>query len=210
MHLPDGFLSPQITLPAFAVAAPLWAVGARRHLGSDAAEALPVLGCLTALAFVLQTIQIPTPGGTSVHVVGVALLALTHGPLAAFVCESLVLLVQALFFGAGGVTVLAVNALAMGLVGPAAGWLAHRALARLSGRAAAFAAGYVALQCSALAVAAVLGLQHALSPEHFPVPFTVTLAAMMIPSLTVGGLAEGAYTLFAFGLVRRGWARAAA
>ena len=210
MHLPDGFLSPQLTLPAFAVAAPLWVAGARRHLGRDAADALPVLGCLTALAFVLQTIQIPVPGGTSVHVVGVTLLALTHGPLAAFVCESLVLLVQALFFGAGGVTVLAVNALAMGLVGPAAAWLAHRLLRRLSERAAAFAAGYVALQLSSLCVAGVLGLQHALSPDHFPVPFTITLAATMLPSLTAGGLAEGAYTLFALGLVKKVAARALA
>ena len=28
MHVPDGFVSPQITLPAYAVAAPLWLVHA--------------------------------------------------------------------------------------------------------------------------------------------------------------------------------------
>lgn len=210
MHLPDGFLSPLVTIPAFAVAAPLWAAGFRRYLGPDAADGIPLLGCLTALAFVLQTIQIPVPGGTSVHVVGVTLLAITHGPLAAFVCETLVLLVQALFFGAGGVTVLAVNALAMGLVGPAAGWLTHRLLRRLSGRAAAFAGGYVALQLSSLTVAAVMGLQHFLSPGQLPVSFEVALAATMLPSLTAGGLAEGAYTLFALGLVEKVKARATA
>ena len=60
------------------------------------------MGTLTAVAFVLQTLRIPVPGGTSTHVVGAALLALVFHPLAAFVCEGLVLAVQALFFGAGG------------------------------------------------------------------------------------------------------------
>jgi cobalt/nickel transport system permease protein len=155
MHLPDGFLSPQLTLPAAAVAAPLWAWAARRHFGRDAAESLPVIGSLTALSFVVQTIMIPVPGGTSTHLVGVALLALRHHPLVAFVCETLVLLIQALFFGAGGVTVLGVNALAMGLLGPLAGWLAWRALRGLSERAGLFLAGWLSTQVATLAVAGV-------------------------------------------------------
>jgi cobalt/nickel transport system permease protein len=203
MHLPDGFLSPQITLPAYAVAAPLAAWGARRHFGREAAESLPVLGTLTALALVVQTIMIPVPGGTSTHLVGVTLLALLFGPLAAFVCEGLVLLLQALFFGAGGVTVLGVNALAMGLLGPLAGWLAWRALRRLSGRTALFLAGWLSTQVSSLAVVAVLALQHRLDPRVFPVAPAVTLAAMLVPSLAVTGVVEGLYTVFTWSLVRK-------
>jgi cobalt/nickel transport system permease protein len=203
MHVPDGFLSPQITLPAYAVAAPLWAWGVRRHFGRAAAESLPVMGSLTALAFVIQTIAIPVPGGTSTHLVGVTLLALLFHPLVAFVCESLVLVVQALFFGAGGITVLGVNALAMGLLGPLAGWLAWKALRHASEKAAVFAAAYVAMQVASLAVAGALGLQHALSPRHFPLPLAVVLPATLAPSLTVAGLAEGAYTVFALSLLRK-------
>lgn len=204
MHVPDGFLSPQITLPAYAVSAPLWAWAAHRHFGRAAAESLPVIGSLTALAFVIQTIMIPVPGGTSTHLVGVTLLALLYHPLVAFVCESLVLLVQALFFGAGGITVLGVNALAMGLLGPLAGWLAWKALRRVHQGAAAFVAAYVAMQVAALAVAGALGLQHALSARYFPLPLEVVLPAMMLPSLTAAGLAEGAYTVFALSLLRKG------
>ena len=203
MHVPDGFLSPQITVPAYAVSAPLWAWAARRHFGRDAAESLPVLGSLTALAFVIQTIMIPVPGGTSTHLVGVTLLALLFHPLVAFVCESLTLLVQALFFGAGGITVLGVNALAMGLLGPLAGWLVHRALRGLSERWATLLAGYAAMQVSTLAVALTLGLQHHLAPRYFPIPFAVTLTGMMVPSLTIGGAVEGLYTLFALSLLRK-------
>ncbi len=203
MHVPDGFLSPQITVPAYAVSAPLWAWAARRHFGHAAAEALPVIGTLTALSFAVQTIMIPVPGGTSTHLVGVTLLALLYHPLVAFVCESLTLVVQALFFGEGGVTVLAVNALAMGLLGPLAGWLVHRALRRLSERGAVLAAGYVAMQVSTLAVALTLGLQHALAPRYFPMPLAVTLTGMMLPSLTVAGAVEALYTVFALSLLRR-------
>jgi cobalt/nickel transport system permease protein len=203
MHVPDGFLSPQITLPAYAVSAPLWAWAARRHFGRASAESLPVIGSLTALAFVVQTIMIPVPGGTSTHLVGMTLLALLYHPLVAFVCESLVLLVQALFFGAGGITVLGVNALAMGLLGPLAGWLVWKALRRLNAKVAAFAAAYVSMQVATLTVAVALGLQHALSARYFPVPLAVVLPAMMIPSLTAAGLAEGAFTVFTLSLLRK-------
>jgi cobalt/nickel transport system permease protein len=202
MHVPDGFLSPQVTVPAYAVSAPLWAWAARRHFGPASVESLPVMGSLTALAFVVQTIVIPVPGGTSTHLVGVTLLALLHGPLAAFVCESLVLLVQALFFGAGGVTVLGVNALAMGLLGPLAGWLAWRAVRRLSEKVALFLAGWVSTQVAALAVAGALAFQHRLDPGYFPVPPAITFAAMMLPSL-VAGVIEGLYTVLALSLLRR-------
>jgi len=203
MHVPDGFLSPQITVPAYAVCAPLWAWAVRRHFGRSAAESLPVVGSLTALAFVVQTIMIPVPGGTSTHLVGVTLLALLYHPLVAFVCESLVLVVQALFFGAGGITVLGVNALAMGLLGPLAGWLAWKALRRVSEKAAVFVAAYVAMQVASLALAGALALQHALSARYFPMPAAVVLPAMMLPSLTAAGLAEGAYTVFALSLLRK-------
>lgn len=210
MHVPDGFLSPQITIPAYAAAAPLWAWAARRHFGSRAVDALPLMGSLTALAFALQTIRIPVPGGTSTHLVGTTLLALLYHPLAAFVCESVVLAVQALFFGAGGVTTLAVNALAMGLLGPGAGWLAFRAARRIGEGPAAFVAAWIATQVASLAIALVLGLQHALDPAVFPVAPAVVLGAALLPSVAVTGVVEGAYTVAALGLLRRAKLRARA
>jgi cobalt/nickel transport system permease protein len=203
MHLPDGFISPQLSLPAYALAAPLWIWAVRRHFGREATESLPVIGTLTPLAFVIQTIMIPVPGGTSTHLVGVMLLALLYGPLVAFVCESLVLIVQALFFGAGGITVLGINALAMGLIGPLAGWLVWKTLRRLSEKLALFLAGWVATQVATLLVVGVLALQHRLDPGYFPVPISVTFAAMMVPSLTVAGVVEGLYTVFALSLLRK-------
>ncbi len=203
MHVPDGFLSPVITLPAWGAAAPLWYWSARRSFGASVTERLPVIGALTALAFVVQTLMIPVPGGTSTHVTGAAVIAILFGPATAFTCESLVLLLQAVLLGAGGLTVLGVNALAMGLLGPAVAWLVDRALRRFSGRAAAFAGAYLGLQAATLALAMLLGLQHHLSPAYMPVPLPVTLAAMMIPSLAVTGVVEGLYTVATLALLRK-------
>jgi cobalt/nickel transport system permease protein len=139
MQSPDGFLSPGRDPPgAGRRAAPRvlvsWSV--RTRFGPSAVESLPVVGSLTAVAFVIQTIAIPVPGGTSTHLLGVTLLALLFDPRVAFVCEALVLALQATLLGAGGVTVVGVNALAMGLLGPLAAWLVHRLLRRVHQRAA--------------------------------------------------------------------------
>jgi cobalt/nickel transport system permease protein len=131
------------------------------------------------------------------------LLALLYHPLVAFLCESLVLVVQALFFGAGGITVLGVNALAMGLLGPLVGWVAWKLLRRVSEKVALFLAGWASLQVATLTVVGVLALQHRLDPGYFPVPPAVVLTGMMIPSLAVTGVVEGLYTVFALSLVRK-------
>jgi cobalt/nickel transport system permease protein len=203
MHVPDGFLSPKITLPAWGIFAPLWAWAFRRGFGPSSAGALPVIGSLTALAFVVQGIAIPVPGGTSAHLGGIAILAVLQGPAVAFACESLVLLLQALLLGAGGITTLGVNALAMGLVGPGTAWLVWRALGRLRPRLAAFAAAWLGTQASTLLLALLLGLQHRLDPAYMPVPPEVVIPAMMVPSLAVLGVVEGLYTVATLALLRR-------
>jgi cobalt/nickel transport system permease protein len=203
MHIPDGFLAPTITIPAYAVATPLWLWAARKHFGPGQVDALPAVGALTAVAFVLQTIMIPLPGGTSTHLVGACLLALLRGPLVAFLCESLVLLLQALFFGAGGITVLGVNALAMGLCGPFVAWLLFQPLKGRVPRLGAFLAAYLGLQVSTVVVVLILGLQHHLNPAQFPTPLSVMAMTMMLPSLAITGLIEGIYTLFALGVLGR-------
>lgn len=193
MHIPDGLISPQTYLPAIAIAAPLWAIGARRlnrHMGD---ATLPRLAVFTALAFVMSTLMLPLPGGTSGHAIGVALLALTFGPWTAFMAYSLVLVLQALVMGAGGITALAVNALAMGFVGA---WMAVL-MARLMGGAgrdfAVIIAVWMSVMLSALLVALVLGLQPTIaqtpdgSPLFFPFGPAVSLPAILIPHMFIAG-----------------------
>jgi cobalt/nickel transport system permease protein len=211
MHIPDGFIAPQMYLPAYGVATGLWAYGLRRLRRALREEAIPQLAVLTAFCFVVMMVMLPLPGGTSAHATGVALLALLFGVWTAFISVSVVLLLQALLFGAGGVTALPVNALAMGMIGAAVAWYAYRSLRRVHEGFALVAAGWLSINASALVMALALGLQPVIAhaedgqPLFFPFGLSVTLPAVMIPHAVIG-VGEGALTLLMWRFVRRrGW-----
>jgi cobalt/nickel transport system permease protein len=200
VHIPDGFIAPQVYLPAAAAAGGGWFYGLRRLRSHLDERALPRLAVTTGLAFGLMSLSVPLPGGTSVHAMGIGLLALTFGVWTAFLSMSLVLLLQAVMFGEGGITTLPVNALAMGLAGSAAACLVHGALRRVHREAAVFAGAFAGVMTAALVLAVVLGLQPVLAhrpdgtPLFFPFGLRVTLPAVLIPHAVVG-VGEGALTL---------------
>jgi cobalt/nickel transport system permease protein len=203
MHIPDGFISPQTYVPAYIACAGLWWLALRRVRARLDAETLPYLAVLTALSFVLMMVALPMPGGTTAHASGIALLAVSFGVWMAFLAISLVLLMQALLFGDGGITALPVNALAMGFVGSLVAWALWRGLRPAHGPAALFIAGWLSVVLSALLVALVLGLQPLLAqdaqgrPLFFPFDLAITLPAVVIPHLLLG-LGEGALTMLGY------------
>ena len=208
MHIPDGFLSPQTYLPAYALAVGGWAYATRELRRRVDETLLPRLAVLTALTFVLMTVMLPLPGGTSVHASGIGILAVVFGPWLTFAVVSLVLLLQALVLGAGGVTVLPINALAMGLGGSFAACLGYRLLAPRWERAGLFAAGWLAAVVPAALIAVALGLQPTIAhrsdgqPLFFPFGLSVTLPAVLIPHAILG-LGEGLLTVLVVGFLRR-------
>lgn len=199
MHIPDGFLAPQTYLPAYAVAAGTWAWAARGLRERLDETTVPRLAMLTALAYGLGLVMVPVPGGTSGHMLGVALLALIFGVRLAFLAYSLVLLLQALLFGAGGITALGVNALSMGLAGSAAAVLAKR-LAGHREAAGVCIGAWLSVVVPAILLALVLGVQPLLgrrtdgTPLFFPFGLEVTLPAVVIPHLLIG-IAEAVLAL---------------
>lgn len=211
MHIPDGFIAPQVYLPAYAACAGLWAYALRRLRRELDDETLPRLAVTTAAAFVLMTVLVPLPGGTSVHATGIGMLAVLFGIWMGFLAVSLVLGLQALLLGAGGVTALPVNALAMGLVGCAAAAGLHRLLGAFSETAAAGAAGWAGVTVSSVLLALVLGIQPWIAtdaagePLFFPFGPAVTLPAVAGPSALVG-IGEGALTIAVWRYARsRSW-----
>ena len=208
MHVPDGFLSPQTYLPAYAAAVGAWAYAARELRRRVDETLLPRLAVLSALGFVLMSVMLPLPGGTSAHASGIGILAVVFGPWITFAAVSLVLLLQALAFGAGGITVLPVNALAMGLGGSAVACLGHRLLKPLDERAGLFAAGWLATVVPAVLLAVVLGIQPAIAhsadgqPLFFPFGLSVALPAVVLPHALLG-VAEGLLTVLVVGFLRR-------
>ncbi len=192
MHIPDGLIAPQVYLAAYAAAAPAWAYAVRKVARDFDESLIPRLAVLTALAFVLTTVMIPLPGGTSGHVIGVGLLALAFGIWPAFLAYSLVLVLQSLLFGAGGITVLAVNALAMGLAAAAVTVGVHRLLVGWGKSVGVLVGVWCGVVVSAVLVALVLGVQPQMGtdatgqPLFFPFGPAVTLPVIVIPHLIIG------------------------
>jgi cobalt/nickel transport system permease protein len=110
--------------------------------------------------------------------------------------------VQALFFGDGGVTAIGANCLNMAIAGSLVAYGVYRILAgrspvgSLRRVAAAGAAGYAAINVGALLAAIEFGIQPMLyrdaggAPLYCPYPLSIAIPAMMIGHLTVAGLAE--------------------
>ena len=211
MHIPDGFISPQTYLPAYAAAAGAWLWAARSLRRQLDEQTVPKLAALTALAYGLGLVMLPIPGGTSGHVLGVAMLALLFGVRLAFLSYSLVLLLQSLLFGAGGITALPVNALAMGLAGAAVAVLVFRLLRRLSETLAVAGAAWCSVMLPGLIVGSVLGLQPLIAqgvdgtPLFFPFGFSIVLPAVLVPHALIG-IGEAVLTLLVWRFARsRGW-----
>lgn len=208
MHIPDGFLSPQTYLPAYGIAVVAWAWAGRGLKAQLDETTVPRLAMLTALAYGLGLIMLPLPGGTSGHAIGVALLALIFGVRAAFIAYSGVLALQALLFGAGGISALAVNALALGLAGALAA-VAGKRLFNFAGETFAVGiAAFAAVLVPAVLVALVLGMQPLMAhnadgtPLFFPFGLAITLPAVIIPHLFIG-LGEAALTILVWRYARR-------
>jgi cobalt/nickel transport system permease protein len=207
VHIPDGFIAPVVYGPAYGAAGVLWAVGLRRLRRVLDPAAIPRLAVATAAAFALMMVTVPLPGGTTVHVSGVGMIAVLFGVWNGFLALSLVFLLQALMFGDGGVTALPINALAMGLCGSLAAVGTWRLLRRVHRTAAVFCAGWTGTVIPAIIVAVVLGAQPVIAsgsdgqPLFFPFGWDVTLPAVIIPHLLVG-IADGVLAVLAWRMLK--------
>ena len=201
MHIPDGLIAPQAWLAAAALAVPVWCYASRRVARGLDEQRIPRMAVLTALALVLSTIMLPLPGGTSVHLIGNGLLVLAFGFWPAFLAFSLVLFLQSTLMGAGGITALPVNALAIGLVGGAVVLFGNRlltgsAVGRRWPAMAVIVPVWAGVVAAALLIALVLGLQPSLGadaagqPLYFPFGPDVTVPVIVGPHLLLG-LIEG-------------------
>jgi cobalt/nickel transport system permease protein len=206
MHIPDGYLSPSTCLALYSAATPIWLVALRKIKKSIHTRLIPRLALFAAFSFVLMMFNVPLPGGTSGHATGAGLAAIILGPWAGMIAVSTALLIQALFFGDGGVTAFGANAFNMAIVGCLVASTVYRALTSVSSPTparrftAAAISSYIAINVSALLTAIEFGVQPLLfkdaagNPLYAPFPLGVAVPAMMLGHLTVAGLAEAFVT----------------
>ena len=193
MHIPDGFLSTPVWAGLDVAAVPVVGYFVRRTQADFDEARVPLLGVMGAFIFAAQMINFPVGVGTSGHLVGGALLALTLGPCAATVVMTAILVVQALVFQDGGITALGANVLNMAVAGVWLGYLPARMLGRR--RIGVFLGGWLSVFGAALLATIQLSLSH-VAPNK-------PLFASMLGIHAITGLVEGAITVAALETITR-------
>jgi cobalt/nickel transport system permease protein len=165
MHIPDGYLSPIVSIGLGVITVPTWAIATQRIKKVLNNRTVPLLAIFAAMSFTIMMFNVPVPGGTTAHGVGGTLIAIVLGPWAAVIAVSVALVIQALFFGDGGVLVIFTNCLNMAIILPFVGYLTYRAISArapiLSTRRvwAAAIGSYVGITVAAFCVGVELGIQ---------------------------------------------------
>ena len=202
MHIPDGYLSPETCALFYGVSVPFLVIAARKASRRLNSKTIPLLGILSALSFVIMMFNVPVPGGTTAHAIGGTLIAIVLGPWEATLGIAGALLIQALFFGDGGILSYGANVFNMAIVLPFTGYFAYKILSKgIKKRWLAGAiASYIAINAAALFDAVELGLQPLLfhtpdgTPLYCPYSLSQSLPAMMLAHLTIAGFAEAIFT----------------
>ena len=126
LHIPDGFLSFTVSILCWVITAITISMAVSRSNKSLGERQVPLMGVMAAFIFAAQMINFPVAGGTSGHLLGGALAAITLGPWAAMLVMTAVIAVQALLFQDGGLLVMGANILNMGLITAAIGYGLYR------------------------------------------------------------------------------------
>lgn len=119
MHIAEGFLPPGWCFIWFVLFIPFLYRGfqeIKKKVGIDSKTKL-LFAVVSAFVFVLSSLKLPSIGGSSSHLTGIALGAILFGAPAMSVTGLIVLSFQALLLAHGGLTTLGANAFSMSVVG---------------------------------------------------------------------------------------------
>ncbi len=202
MHIADGYLSPMTCAVSYMVVLPLWAVAFKKLKETLDEETLPLIASLSALSFIVMMFNIPIPGGTSGHAIGVAIIAILFSPWIGFLSISLVLFIQALLFGDGGLSTLAVNSLGMGFAGAFSASFIYNMTKKY--KFSLLLSGWASAVGSSIVIALVLGIQPYLgvdsssNPLYFPFDLSVTIPVVVGSHMLFFGVVEAIFTQLSY------------
>lgn len=177
---------------------------------------IPLLAVLTSAIFAAQMINWPVgPGGTTAHLVGGTLIAIFLGAYGGLISMTVILLIQALLFGDGGITALGANIWNMGVVDCFIGYYLYKAISKALGDTprgkilGAFFGGWIGITLAAFFCGLEIGISTIFPYDlavtitiPFIVPFKISVP-IAIPVMTIYhgilGTIEGFITAFVVG-----------
>ncbi len=223
MHIPDGFLDPKISFglmgaavavlayslakvkavvtalapqKALAMAGKGFANTTKRVLTKVGQQKIYKMGMVAMLIFVAQMFDFIVIQGTSGHIFGGALAAITLGPFAGAIVMAAVVIIQALFLGDGGVFALGANIINMAFFGTLLIYYVYAFLKKYMPEWLSIAiSAWLSVIVAASACALTLGFSGAIA-------LGATLSAMLKVHVIVG-VAEALLTIVFVKLFRR-------
>jgi cobalt/nickel transport system permease protein len=210
MHIPDGYLSPQTYIPMYGISGVFWSIAFKKLKKELSSRFVPYVAMAGAFSFLIMMFNIPIPGGTTGHAVGAGIIAILLGPWVAVIVVSLVLVIQALVFGDGGITTLGANAFNMAIVIPFVSYFVFKLINKHAKEGtrlyiAGFLSGYIGLVVASIMAGIELGIQPliARTPNgmslYFPYPLSVSIPVMAIGHMIFFGIAEGIVSAMVLG-----------
>ncbi len=196
MHIPDGYLSPDVCAATGVIAAA--AVGYSIYkLRDDLADrVVPMTGMMAAMIFAgqmvnFQLVVVPVSG----HLIGGVLAGLILGPWAGCLALAMVLLVQRFLFSDGGLFTLGANILHMAVIGSIGGYAVAAVVRRFfrNQRVGTIVGAVIASWVTVVAASALFCLEFRLS--HSPQDFQFrNLFALMVAIHSLIGIGEALIT----------------
>lgn len=207
MHIPPGYLGPITWGTLWLVMIPIWFIAAYKLTKELKTKNVSLLAMGAAFSFVIMMFNIPAPYGSTGHAVGGTLIAIVLGPWAALMAVSVALIIQAFFFGDGGLLEIAANCFNMGFILPFVGYYVYRAIsakADITSSRHWIGAGigsYIGLNVAAIFAGFEFGIQTILYPavdgkfQYFMYPLSISVPAMAFEHLILFGFVEAIVTL---------------
>lgn len=205
MHLADGTLPAGWCIAYGVLAVSGVAISGRSYKKSlqDKPEIKPMVAIMAAATFVMTAIELPIPiTGSTSHPAATPLVSLLIGPKLTIIVSTVVLLLQALLLGEGGITTLGANIVTMGILGAFTAFIVYYTMLKLKANigVAAGLAGFIG--DIAVYIGVSLQLSLALGMHDIGKHIMAFLALYMptqLPIALLEGLFTGGVVLFIYG-----------
>ncbi|MDN5375228.1 MAG: cobalt/nickel transport system permease protein [Thermacetogenium sp.] len=177
MHIPDGFLDPKTWGTAWVLGGASIGYAVTKTKERLQERQVPFMGVMAAFIFAAQMINFPIAMGTSGHLLGAVLAAVTLGPWAASIIMTTILALQAFIFLDGGVTALGANILNLAVIGVFTGYGTYLLIQRAwPNRTGTLVGTFVASWVSVVLASAACAVELAISGMA---PFNAVFPAML-------------------------------
>jgi cobalt/nickel transport system permease protein len=196
MHIPDGILNPYTCIIMFGISLIflIWAWKTAKR--SMSRIFIPLAATLSAVILIVQMVEFPVAGGGSTwHIMGGTLVTMILGPGGSIISSTIVLIIQALAFGDGGITSFGANVFNMAVIGAFSFFVVKFIVNGNSSRKRLGIALFIAAWLSNILTALAVGIEIGVAPIVGTLGgITITVPTMLFWYVPTG-LAEALFTV---------------